>query len=72
MLEHEKELVSPDRFVELLNEELQNAPFYEDGMRFINVHSGYDFVALTPLIIEKQASDKWVFDRVSDKYTIAY
>jgi hypothetical protein len=71
MLEHEKELVSFDRFVELLNEELKRSPRYQDGMQFINIGTGYDFVAPMLSITENQELDKWVFDRVSVNYTIA-
>ncbi|MFC6523196.1 hypothetical protein ACFQAT_28955 [Undibacterium arcticum] len=70
MVEHEKALVSFDRFVELLNEELKHSPSYRDGMRFINMGTGYDFIAPMLSITENQL-DKWVFDRVRGKYSIA-
>lgn len=72
MLKHEKELVSFDRFVELLNEELKHSPSYQDGMRFINIGTGYDFIAPMLSITESQQLDKWVFDRVSVKYTVGH
>ena len=70
MPEHKKELVSFGRFVELLNEELMNSGRYQDGMQFINVGTGYDFIAPTLSIMENQELDKQVFDSVSIKYTI--
>jgi hypothetical protein len=68
MLEHEKKLVSVDRFVALLNEELKCSPSYQDSMQFIG--TGYDFIAPMLSLPENQKLDKWVFDRVSVKYTI--
>jgi hypothetical protein len=70
MLEHEKKLVSVDRFVALLNEELKRSPSYQDGMQFINIGTGYDFIAPMLSLTENQKLDIWVFDRVSVKYTI--
>ncbi len=70
MPEHKKELVSFGRFVELLNEELMNSGRYLDGMQFINVGTGYDFISPTLSIMENQELDKRVFDSVSIKYTI--
>jgi hypothetical protein len=70
MLEHEKKLVSVDRFVALLNKELKRSPSYQDGMQFINIGTGYDFIAPMLSLPENQKLDNWVFDRVSVKYTI--
>jgi hypothetical protein len=67
----DKELVSPDRFVALMNDELRQDPRYRDDMKFVNIGTGYDFVAPTLTIMENQALDKKVFDCVSLKYTIA-
>lgn len=68
---NEKEIVTSDRFVELLNEELGRTSTYRDGMKFINVGTGYNFLAPMLLITENQNLDKLVFDHVSSKYTIA-
>lgn len=65
-----KEPVSPARFVELLNDELRRDPSYRDGMNFVDVGTGYDFVAPMLKITENCALDKDIFDRVSIKYTI--
>ena len=70
MPEHKKEFVSFIRFIELLNEDLMKSGRYQDGMQFISVGTGYDFIAPTLSIMENQELDKWVFDRVSIKYTI--
>lgn len=71
MIEHKKELVSFGRFLELLNEELINSARYQDGMQFISVGTGYDFIAPMLSIAENHDFDKWVFDRVSIEYTIS-
>jgi hypothetical protein len=70
MSEQKKELVSFGRFVELLNEELMNSGWYQNEMKFINVGTGYDFIAPTLSIMENKELDKRVFDRASIKYTI--
>lgn len=66
MTDHTKKLVTPAHFVELLNEELTQSDSYQVGMLFI---PGYDFIA--PMLSESEniALAKWVFDRVSSKYT---
>jgi hypothetical protein len=65
------ELVSLDRFVALMNDKLRQDHCYRDDMKFVNIDTGYDFVAPTLTIMENQALDKSVFDCVSLKYTIA-
>lgn len=70
MLEDKKRLVLFSRFIELMNEELMNSALYQDGMQFISVGSGYDFITPRLSLTENQGLDKWVFDRVSTKYTI--
>ena len=47
-----------------------NSGWYQDEMKFINVGTGYDFIAPTLSIMENKELDKRVFDRVSIKYTI--
>ena len=64
-------LISFTRFVALLNEELRSRRDYRGGMEFINVGSGYDFVAPMLDITANHALDKSVFDKVSTTYTIA-
>jgi hypothetical protein len=73
MSEHDKELVSLNRFVELMNDELRRQSGYRDGMKFVNIGTGYDFVDLndTLTITEEKALDKSVFDQVRSRYTIA-
>ena len=66
-----KELVSLDRFIALMNHKLRQDPRYRDGMQFLNVSTGYDFVAPMLTMTERQALDKTIFDCVSLKYTIA-
>lgn len=69
MKDEEKEFVPIERFVKLLNDELRNSSAYREGMQFIDIGSGYDFLAPMLSITENQALDKYVFDRVSSKYT---
>lgn len=71
MAEREKELVSLDRFVELMNGELRRDPGYRDGMQFVKLEGGYNFVAPMLTIAGNHALDKRIFDRVSMKYAIS-
>lgn len=71
MPEHEKELVSFDHFVSLLNEELKRSHVYQDGMFFTNIGSGYDITAPMLSDTDKNSLAKCTFDKVSSKYTIA-
>ena len=65
------ELVSCVRFVQLMNEALRQEPHCKNGMHFVNVGSGYDFVAPALGVTANQALDKRVFDTISTKCTIA-
>lgn len=71
MVESEKELISLDRFVELMNDELRRDPGYKEGMKFVKVSGGYDFVAPMLTTTGNHALDKRIFDRVSMKYAIS-
>jgi hypothetical protein len=66
-----QELVSFGRFVELMNDELHLTPHYQRNMHFIDVGTGYDFVAPTFGVSANQALDKAIFEKVSTRYTIA-
>lgn len=71
MVESRKKLVSCDDFVKVLNDELKHSTDYQAGMQFINIGSGYDFIAPMLSTINRQGLDKLIFDRVSASYTIA-
>jgi hypothetical protein len=71
MQECEKELVSMSRFVALMNEELKRAPWFRDGMQFVDVGTGYDFLSPILPLVENRSRDKEIFDRVSENYSIA-
>ena len=71
MIENEKELVSFERFVALLNMDLKSSPSYQDGMEFTNICTGYEFIAPMLSGIENHVLDKLIFDQVSANYTIA-
>ena len=71
MAEPDKAQIPIDRFVDLMNGELCQHPSYQDGMQFVTLEGGYDFVAPTLTIMENLAFAKSVFDRMSMKYTIS-
>jgi hypothetical protein len=66
-----QKLVSFERFVALLNDELWSRPQYRQGMEFLNVDFGYDFIAPSLDPTANRALDKSIFDRVSVEYKIA-
>lgn len=74
MDEKDKTLVSPERFVELLNEKLRQHPKYRSGMRFRNLGTGYDVefpgVDLQNFL-EKQSLHTEIFDQVALQYSIS-
>ena len=63
-------MITLDRFLEFMNNELRRDPGYRGGMKFVNVGIGYDFVAPMLPISDERSLDKWVFDCVSTKYTV--
>jgi len=74
MDENTKALVSFDQFIRLMNEELRNHPRYLEGMRFINVGTGYDIVfpdSAQESPCARASLAKEIFDKVSSRYTIA-
>jgi len=72
MIASSRELVSPARFIELMNEKLRLAPAYQQAMQFIDLGTGYDLLAPTLDTTANQSLDKTIFDKVSLKYTIAH
>lgn len=71
MSEHEKELVSFDQFVSLLNEELKRSHVYQDGIFFTNIGSGFDITAPMLSDMDKNSLAKCTFDKVSSKFVIS-
>ena len=74
MTENAKTLVSFHQFIVLMNQELRNHPRYLEGVRFINVGTGYDLVFPDSAQEGPSASAslaKEIFDKVSSRYTIA-
>ena len=71
MAEPDMAQVSLDSFIDLMNGELRQYPGYRDGMQFVTLEGGYDFVAPTLTIMENLALAKSVLDRMSMKYAIS-
>ena len=71
MAEPDKAQIPIDRFVDLMNGELCQYPGYQDGMQFVTLEGGYDFVAPMLTIMENLAFANSVFDRIGMKYTIS-
>jgi hypothetical protein len=69
VLEFDRELVSFERFVALMNEELARRPWYHRGLKFVIMpllRSGYDLIGVDGP--KKSAWAKEVYDIVSRKY----
>lgn len=71
MLEHEKQLVSYDDFVALLNEELKRSHVYQDGMFITSIGTGYDITAPTLSDTDSNSLAKCTFDKVSSQFVIS-
>ena len=72
MVEALNEFVTPDRFVERMNEVLSLSVSFQAGMRFLNLGTGYDFVSRGLTVMADQALDKIIFDEVSAHATVVF
>ena len=66
-----RQLVTFDRHVQLLNDEIHTRPEFTNGMRFVNTGTGFNLIAEHLSWLEKTALMKSVSDAVSRTYVIA-